>query len=73
MRFYIVEDDIGAPVACELTRAEADARAAELAPYGHTIKLVDVPVTTESIRRLLAGEGGYATEYRIIYPRSQEI
>lgn len=73
MRFYIVEDDTGAPVACELTRAEADTRAAELCPFGHTVVMVEVPVTAESIRRLLGGLGGYATEHRVVYPARGQL
>jgi hypothetical protein len=60
MRFYVIEDS-GETIGCELTLAAAHDRAASRASGEYEITALEVPVTAESIRRLLGGLGGYAT------------
>lgn len=61
MRFYIVQDSGGSVVGATQTLREARAIAdtSSLA----TIEWVEVPITAESVRRLLAEGGGYAEQY----------
>jgi hypothetical protein len=62
MKFYIVQDDAGSTLGCELTLkaprqlGHADAR------EGYSIVRVECPANAETVRRLLGNLGGYATE-----------
>jgi len=51
-----------------LTVSEALDQRCEGTPQ--TIQMVDVPVTAETVRRLLGQEGGYAKSSRQIWPTS---
>ena len=68
MRFYLVTDTDGSVIDC--TTKWADARGLMDAGHPGAIDIVEVPVNAESIRLLLAGNGGYATNSKRIYPRS---
>lgn len=58
MKFYTVEDLEGTTLGCGLTMHEA-----------HTITCDEVAVSAESIRLLLARQGGYAVSTRRVFPR----
>ena len=58
MKFYIVQSPAGEIDACYLTRSEA--MDGLHAGFPQTVQMLDVPVTAETIRRLLGQEGGYA-------------
>lgn len=62
MRFYVVQDNGGSTVGCEIALPAAHALGREQCPSGsYTITRVDCPVHVETIRRLLGNLGGYAT------------
>lgn len=64
MKFWIISDADGHVCGCEMTHAAA-------LNYGYrnigqtrkdfSVQWIEVPVTSDSIRRLLGGSGGYAT------------
>jgi len=66
MKFYVCEDAMGTSFDCYLTLKEAKRRVREDAPGG-LVEMVDVPVSAESIQRLLTTKGGYANESRVVY------
>lgn len=66
MTFYEVEVN-GATVGCELTLAAAKALARDHDP-DWCIIAQEVPVTADTVRRLLGNLGGYATSTRFITP-----
>jgi len=68
MKFYIVQSPAGEIDGCYLTRSEALDQWHDGFPQ--TIQMVDVPVTAETVRRLLGQEGGYAKSSRQIWPTS---
>lgn len=61
MKFWIIEDSVGEIVGCETSQREAKASAQS---YGddYSIRWIEVPVSADSIRRLLGNHGGYATD-----------
>jgi hypothetical protein len=70
MKFYMVSNEVGETLGCELTLSRAIQLAAD---YGMTrdeanIDAVEVPVTAETVRRLLGGSGGYARSIRRVRP-----
>jgi hypothetical protein len=63
-------NDVGETLGCELTLSRAIQLAAD---YGMTrdeakIDVMEVPVTAETVRRLLGGSGGYAHSIRRVRP-----
>jgi len=68
MKFYIVQSPAGDVDGCYLTVSEALDQRCEGTPQ--TIQMVDVPVTAETVRRLLGQEGGHAKSSRQIWPTS---
>lgn len=70
MKFFIASSDReGTLDAFPTFRTARDAVLASGSP-GH-VDLVEVPVTGESIRRLLSGRGGYATEFCQVWETPQ--
>lgn len=65
-RFWILEDRAGTTVGAALSRkaAKAQAQALGLQPGDYSLTSMQIAVTPETIRRLLSGEGGYATHIR---------
>lgn len=72
MRFYIVSEDDGVAwrdVDCYRSFLQARNRALEITnTYGIPTRTltIDVPVTAESIRRLLGDLGGYSKSYDVV-------
>lgn len=69
MRFYVINSKIHGcvyDVKLSLSNAKAAGRR-ELGPGQFTIELVECPVNAETIRRMLAGNGGYATRCETIF------
>jgi hypothetical protein len=64
MIFYICTDTAGHDFDCFTSLAEAKKLVGSTG--GGEVVAVDVPVTAETIRKLLGGYGGYATKSRII-------
>lgn len=64
MRFYVVQNDQGSTLGCELTLKAAKALGAEdrFATGSYTVEAIDCDVNAETVRRLLGQLGGYATE-----------
>ena len=64
MRFYIIEDSEGNVGGCETTVTAARDVAAQ---YGDDARVywIDVPVSADTVRRLLGNLGGYATAQQI--------
>lgn len=70
MKFYIAHNALtDATLGCFLTMREAKAAVKQSLEWNPNawstnpyVEVVDVPVTAESIRRLLGDHGGYATE-----------
>ena len=70
MKFYTVEDLEGTTLGCGLTMHEAHTIAAHYVSAGeYTITCDEVAVSAESIRLLLARQGGYAVSTRRVFPR----
>jgi hypothetical protein len=69
MKFYILEADSGETVTATTTLKEAHQYAAEVGLEGYTISRAEVPVTSESIRLLLAGQGGYCREFDLVFTK----
>lgn len=69
MKFYVIGRNDGEVVGCQtsLRRAKAEARSFGLEEY--SVDVVDVPVTSETIRRLLGDLGGYADSAERVYTR----
>ncbi len=66
MIFYTLIDDLGGgTVGCELSLKAARERAAALGLRRYQICREEVPVTAETMRRVLGGQGGYATRVQI--------
>lgn len=65
MKFWIISDKVGQVIGCEMTRRDAVgyATALGLSREEFSVQWIDVPVTTDSIRRLLGDSGGYATAF----------
>jgi hypothetical protein len=62
MKFYLIENEGGETLGCELTKKAAYARAES---KGYTkievcLYCMDIDVNAENMRRILSGEGGYA-------------
>lgn len=70
MKFYEIQIN-GETVGCEFTLAAAKKVAQDHDP-DWCIIAQDIPVTAESIRLLLANQGGYANDVRVIDPCIQE-
>jgi hypothetical protein len=63
MRFYLIFESDGSVVDCRTS-----IRGAKLAcPFGGSVDMIDVPINSETVRRLLGNEGGYATETKTVY------
>lgn len=60
MKFWLIEDGTGETIGCEITYREAKASAQSYVD-DYSIRWIEVPVSAESIRRLLGNHGGYAT------------
>jgi len=62
MKFFIIETEFGETIGCELTRRAAIefAQARGYTPKEISLTVNDVPVTADSIRRLLGNLGGYS-------------
>jgi hypothetical protein len=70
MKFYLLTNNVGETLGCELTVSRAVQLAAD---YGlkrdeANIDAMEVPVTAETVRRLLGGSGGYARSIRRVRP-----
>ena len=63
MRFYLIFDVVGEVVDCRTSIREAKVAC----PYGGSVMMVGVPINSETVRRLLGNEGGYATETKTVY------
>ncbi len=61
MKFYIVNSSEGEAVAACMTLKDAIGDGILQCGTDFSITAVDVPVTAETIRRLLGNHGGYAT------------
>jgi hypothetical protein len=70
MKFYMVSNDVGETLGCELTLSRAVQLAADYGLKRDEAKIdaIDVPVTAETVRRLLGGSGGYARSIRRVRP-----
>jgi hypothetical protein len=62
MKFYIVQDTNGTVVGCETSLTAAKKLGRQYADSGFTVARAEYEVTSQTIRALLAGDGG-ATEY----------
>lgn len=78
MRFYIVVNGYGSTIGCEktLAKAHATARRAGAGDAGsaneeYEIHAIDCPVNAETVRLLLGELGGYATESKCVFPKSE--
>lgn len=60
MKFWIIEDGTGETIGCEISQREAKASAQSYSD-DFSIRWIEVPVSADSIRRLLGNHGGYAT------------
>ena len=71
MKFYTIESDTGETLGCEMTVRDAHALAARygLARTEYTITMEEVEVSAESVRLLLAQQGGYCKDDRQVWPR----
>lgn len=61
MRFWVIYEE-GTAVGCEMTWRKAKSTADEMGIKKPEIRWVECPVNADTIRRLLGGIGGYATE-----------
>ena len=63
MRYYVIRTEDYQNLGCEFTRKEAFARAAAWGykPSEVFLEPMDIDVTAENIRKMLGGEGGYAS------------
>ena len=59
MKFYLIEDYNGSPIECTVSLKEAKKM---VAGTSDSIVRLEIPVNAESVRLLLAGQGGYAEE-----------
>ena len=68
MRFSVVEDYMGQTIGAErtLSAAKREAAAYGLREGSYSISMYEIPVNSESIRRLIGGLGAFATEVRRI-------
>lgn len=69
MKFYIIENASGEVVGCQTSFKAAMAQGRSAIDGDFSVDAVDVPVTSEAIRRLLGNVGGYAHSMRRVYPR----
>ena len=71
MKFYTIEHTDGSPLGCCLTVREChEVMAAQFYPRDqYTIAMEEVDVSAESVRLLLARQGGYAKDQRQVWPR----
>jgi hypothetical protein len=61
MRFWVIKTkDDEEVIGCELSKKDAKAAAAAMGYRDAIVEWVNVPVTAESICRLLGNKGGYA-------------
>jgi hypothetical protein len=66
MKFYVVSH-LGQDVDCFLRKQEAVEVAKSIGEDYVSVQEMDIPVTAESIRRILGDIGGYATKIRTVY------
>jgi len=66
MRFYVLEDSFGQAIGAEMTLAAAKREAAAygMRPGAYSVTMYDMPVNSETVRRLIGQLGGFATEIR---------
>ena len=67
MRFYLLQNDMGETVSCETSKAKARDWVAQQLRDGAarcSITALEIPINGETVRRLLASEGGYAESTR---------
>lgn len=68
MKFYLLCNDMGETVSCETNKSKAKSWVAQQLRDGAarcSITALEIPVTGETVRRLLASEGGYAESTRV--------
>lgn len=66
MKFYVLQDANGTTVDCQLTIQRCRDAAEAQALHEYEIHLVDVDVSAESMRKMLAGQGGYANDTKLV-------
>jgi hypothetical protein len=62
MKFWVIQNAQGSPCGCELTKAAAIETARKEGNSGFSLRWLDIPVSSESIRLILGNGGGYANE-----------
>jgi hypothetical protein len=66
MKFYLISH-IGHDIDCRMKKSDAIKAAKNLKRRGVHVYEMDVPVTKESIRRILGDIGGYAKKVKNVY------
>jgi hypothetical protein len=66
MKFYLVSQ-LGQDIDCRLRKSEAIVVAKSIGESRVAVHEMDIPVTAESIRRLLGDLGGYAKKAKCVY------
>jgi hypothetical protein len=66
MKFYVVSH-LGKDVDCKLRKSEAIEVAKSIGEDYVSVQEMDIPVTAESIRRILGDVGGYAKKVKTVY------
>ena len=67
MKFYIVQSAAGDVEGCFTNRHDAMWHIS--GGLNQTLQMIDVPVNSETICRLIGEEGGYAKSIKQIYPK----
>jgi hypothetical protein len=70
MKFYIVEGNDAGVVGCETSLEKAHQLGKLHGEY--TIQRVECEVNSETVRRLLGDQGGYASVSEFIYPKGAQ-